>query len=167
MHFQHNELLSMQAISHFKIASSFPVGREASFTQISEACGLNEPDLRRLLRHAMTKHIFSEPRKGFVCHTAASRLLAEDEQMLDWVSASTSELWQAASQTVTAMVKFPGSQEPNQTVFFAKAQYCVLLTDHIICTGICCCKPNGKINVRGNLAISGACKAFWKCHEHI
>lgn len=116
MHVQHNELLSMQAISHFKIASTFPVDQEASFTQISNACGLNEPDLRRLLRHAITKHIFIEPRKGFVRHTAASRLIAEDEQMSDWVGASTGELWQAASQTINAMVKFPGSQEPNQTV---------------------------------------------------
>ena len=113
---QHNDLLSMQAITHFKIASSFPVDEEASFAQISKACGLNEPDLRRLLRHAMTKHIFREPRKGMVCHTAASKLLAEDSQMSDWVSASTGELWQAASQTINAMVKFPGSQEPNQTV---------------------------------------------------
>ena len=64
----------------------------------------------------MTKHIFSEPRKGFVAHTAASRVLAEDEQMVDWVGASTGELWQAAGQTVNAMVKFPGSQEPNETV---------------------------------------------------
>ena len=106
----------MQAITHFKIASSFPVGEEASFTQISKACGVNEPDVRRLMRHAMTNHIFSESRKGFVAHTAASRLLAEDDQMSDWVGASTGELWQAASQTVNAMVKYPGSQEPNQTV---------------------------------------------------
>ena len=106
----------MQAISQFKIASTFPVGEEASFGQISKACGLNESDLRRLLRHATTKHIFIEPRKGYVGHTAASKLLAEDQQMSDWVGASTGELWQAASQTINAMVKFPGSQEPNQTV---------------------------------------------------
>lgn len=106
----------MQAISRFKIASSFPVHSKATFAQISEACGLNEPDVRRLLRHAMTKHIFREPRKGVVVHTAASRLLAEDEQILDWVGASTDELWQAAAQTVNAMVKYPESQEPNETV---------------------------------------------------
>ncbi len=106
----------MQAISRFKIASSFPLHSEATFAQISEACGLKEPDVRRLLRHAMTKHIFCEPRKGVVVHTAASRLLAEDPQILDWVGASSDELWQAAAQTVNAMVMYPGSQEPNQTV---------------------------------------------------
>lgn len=64
----------------------------------------------------MTKRIFQEPRKGVVTHTAASRLLVEDEQTADWVGASTDDLWQAAAQTVNAMVKFPGSQEPNETV---------------------------------------------------
>ncbi|KAL9118984.1 MAG: hypothetical protein Q9187_004464 [Circinaria calcarea] len=115
--FMHNELISMQVISRFKIASSFPVYEEASFDEIAKTTGLSEHNVRRFLRHAMTKHIFHEPRKGFVAHTAASQLLSEDEQMLDWVSASTDELWQAACQTVNAMERWPGSQEPNQTGF--------------------------------------------------
>ncbi|KAF7879473.1 hypothetical protein EAF04_000669 [Stromatinia cepivora] len=60
-------------------------------------------DVRRIIRHAMTKRIFSEARKGIVTHTAASRVLAEDSQVADWVGANTDELWQAASQTVNAM----------------------------------------------------------------
>ena len=105
----------MQAITRFNIASSFPIDKEASFAEISKACGLNESILRRILRHAMTKHIFKEPRKGMVAHTAASKLLADDAQIHDWVGASTDELWQGASQTVNALVKWPDSQEPNQT----------------------------------------------------
>jgi hypothetical protein len=35
--------------------------------------------------------------------------LAHDSQTADWVGASTDELWQAASQTINAMVKYPGS----------------------------------------------------------
>lgn len=106
----------MQAISRFNIVSTFPVDEEATFAQISEKCGINELDVKRILRHAMTKHVFREPRKGVVAHTAASRLLLEDSQTADWVGASTDDLWQAASQTVNAMVKYPGSQEPNDTV---------------------------------------------------
>ncbi|CAG8952635.1 hypothetical protein HYFRA_00009742 [Hymenoscyphus fraxineus] len=115
--FSHNCLLSMQAISRFKIAATFPIHEEATFAQISEKCGVNEHDVKRILRHAMTNHIFKEPRKGVVAHTAASRLLFEDAQTADWVGSSTDDLWQAASQTVNAMVKFPGSQEPNETGF--------------------------------------------------
>ncbi|KAF4633506.1 hypothetical protein G7Y89_g4613 [Cudoniella acicularis] len=117
MSFTHDWLLSMQAIVRFQIATSIPIHGEKSFTEIAESCSLDELDVRRILRHAMTKRIFYEPRKGIVAHTAASRLLVEDSQMSDWVGASTDELWQAASQTVNAMVKYPGSQEPNETGF--------------------------------------------------
>ena len=60
--------------------------------------GMNEPDLRRLLRHAMAKHIFCKPRDGAVARAAASRLLGEDAQMIAWVGSSTGELWQIAAQ---------------------------------------------------------------------
>jgi len=107
----------MQAIGRFNMATSFPIHEEATFAQISKKCGIGELDVRRILRHAMTQRIFCEPRKGVVAHTAVSRLLVEDSQMADWVGASTDELWQAASQTVNAMEKYPGSQEPNETVY--------------------------------------------------
>lgn len=106
----------MQAVSRFKIASSFPIDEETSFDHVTSVCGLPEPIVRRLLRHAMTKRIFKEPRKGVVAHTATSQLLAEDEQMNDWVAASTDELWQAASQTLNALVKHNWSEEPHETV---------------------------------------------------
>lgn len=115
--FTHDELLSMQAVTRFRIANTFPIHAEVPFFEIAKACGLDESMTRRLLRYAMTKNIFQEPRKGVVSHTAASRLLAEDSQLHDWVGASTDELWQAAAQTINALVKYPGSQEPNQTGF--------------------------------------------------
>ncbi|KAL8718256.1 MAG: hypothetical protein Q9181_008227 [Wetmoreana brouardii] len=99
------------------MAATFPVNEETSFAHIAVKCGLPESIVRRLLRYAMTKHIFHEPRKGVVAHTSTSRLLAEDPQMNDWVAASTDELWQAASQTLNAVVKYHASQEPNQTGF--------------------------------------------------
>lgn len=39
----------------------------------------------------MTNHIFEEPRKGIVAHTAASRLLAEDQLMRDFVGIACEE----------------------------------------------------------------------------
>jgi site-specific recombinase XerC len=106
----------MQAISEFGIASSVPVHGEATFGQIAESCSMGEGDVKRILRHAMTKRIFKESRKGIVAHSAASRLMAESPQIADWVAVSTGELWQSAAQTVKAMKKYPGSQEPNETV---------------------------------------------------
>ncbi|MCJ1244006.1 hypothetical protein MMC30_001203 [Trapelia coarctata] len=112
-----DELLSLQAIYRFKLASSFSVHDEASFDQIAAASGLDEPNVRRILRHAMTRHIFCEPRKGIVAHTALSRLLAEDAQMNDWIGAMTNDMWPANVRTVDALEKWPRSQESNETGF--------------------------------------------------
>lgn len=72
--------------------------------------------MRQIIRHAIVKGIFFEPRPGVVAHNAVSRLLAEDRLIRDWVGASTDDLWQGASQTCNALAQFPGSQEPNETV---------------------------------------------------
>lgn len=67
----------MQALYRLGSTSSFPVGEEATFAQIAEIVGLTEQDTRRLVRIAMTHHIFIEPRKGFVAHIAISKAIAE------------------------------------------------------------------------------------------
>jgi hypothetical protein len=59
---------------------------------------LNEPDVRRVLRHAIAHRIFREVRKGVVAHTAASRILAEDVQMQAWTGVCVEEMWPSATQ---------------------------------------------------------------------
>jgi hypothetical protein len=113
---QHNELLSQQAIARFRLAHAFPPGAEASFADIAAATGLPEINVRQIIRHAIIKDIFVEPRPGVVAHNAVSRLLAEDPVIHDWVGASNDDLWQGAAQTCRALEKYPGSQEPNETV---------------------------------------------------
>ncbi|KAI0465722.1 S-adenosyl-L-methionine-dependent methyltransferase [Xylaria cf. heliscus] len=117
MSYTHDELISQQAITRYRIAHSFPVGQEASFADIASATGLDQALVRRFVRHAIVKDIFSEPRPGIVAHNAVSRLLAEDQVIHDWVGASTDDLWQAAAQTCNALDKWSGSQEPNETGF--------------------------------------------------
>lgn len=80
------------------MAQAFPVGGEATFLQISEKCGLNEVDVRRLLRHAMSYRVFCEPRKGVVAHTGASQLLAQDQELQAWLGACVEEMWPSALQ---------------------------------------------------------------------
>ncbi|KAI0810440.1 S-adenosyl-L-methionine-dependent methyltransferase [Xylaria sp. FL0064] len=115
MSYSHDELISQQAITRYRIAHSFPVDKEASFSDIAAATGLDQGLVRRFLRHAIAKDILSEPRPGIVVHNAVSRLLAEDQAVHDWVGASTDDLWQAAAQTCNALDKWPSSQEPNET----------------------------------------------------
>jgi hypothetical protein len=85
-----------------------------SYKGLSAVCGINEPQLRRLVRHAMTNRIFHEPEKDQVAHTATSRLLAEDPRLDSWVYFLTDFFWPATARTVDAMQKWPASQSPKE-----------------------------------------------------
>ncbi len=115
--YRHNELLSQQAILRFGLAHAFPIGSEASFGELAAASGLHETHVCKLLRFAMAQRIFCEPRPGIVAHSAASRALAENQGLHNWLRFSTDDLWHAAYHTSSAMAKYPGSEEPNETDF--------------------------------------------------
>ena len=61
-------------------------------------CGLSESDTRRIIRYAMTQKIFRESRKGVVAHTAASKLLAENSTLSEFVGMSLEDMWLPAPQ---------------------------------------------------------------------
>ncbi|KAI0154656.1 S-adenosyl-L-methionine-dependent methyltransferase [Xylariaceae sp. FL1272] len=117
MSYTHDELISQQAIARYRIAHSFPVGQQASFADIAATTGLSPNLVRRFIRHAIVKDIFTEPEPNMVAHNAVSRLLAEDQLVHDWVGASTEELWPAAAQTCNALDKWRTSEEPHETGF--------------------------------------------------
>ncbi|OCK75619.1 O-methyltransferase [Lepidopterella palustris CBS 459.81] len=117
MAWSYNDNLSLHAVYHFNVAKAVPIDGEVSYTELAKATGVDENNLKRLIRHAMTNRIFKEPREGFVAHTAASRLLVDDPQMIDWVGLCSADFFPAAAHTVDAMVKYPGSQEPSEAGF--------------------------------------------------
>ncbi|KAF4621959.1 hypothetical protein G7Y89_g14385 [Cudoniella acicularis] len=87
MAWDHNNSLSLRAIYHYQI-----VNETATYAQIAEKVGLDKVNVRRFLRHAMTNRIFKEVSPDVVAHTAASRVLAEDGAMNDWVGFATNDL---------------------------------------------------------------------------
>jgi hypothetical protein len=99
------------------LAQSFPSNSTATFAEIAQTTGLDELNVRRFLRHAMTNRIFREPSPGVVAHTAASRVLAEDKMMDDWVGFCVEDMWPAASRTIAAIELNPSVSEPTQTGF--------------------------------------------------
>lgn len=82
---------------HYGIASHVPLEGSATYSEISKACGLNEIDLRRLLRHAMANHILQES-DGEIIHTAASRVLVENAAVRDIVGIMCEEMFPGASR---------------------------------------------------------------------
>lgn len=109
--------MSLQAIYRFKIASSFALEEEVSYEEIAFRCKIDEQDARRLIRMAIANHIFQEPRKGFVAHSAISKFLVHLPLLNQWVGLVCDEMWPSGCRTIEAMIKWPGSQEPQHTAF--------------------------------------------------
>ena len=107
--------MGLQAIYRYKIASCFGIDEEISFQEIAKRCSLDDSDLRRLLRMATANYIFREPRKGVIAHTAISKLLAQDPLVHQWIGIVCDEMWPSGPRTIDAMMKWPGSQEPQHT----------------------------------------------------
>ena len=97
--------------------SCFPIGEEASFTQIAHACQLDEDDTRRILRHATTNRIFRISENNLIAHTAASKAIAQVPLLREFLDQACSDMWPASTRFVDAMTKWPGSEEPSQTAF--------------------------------------------------
>ncbi|KAL9095947.1 MAG: hypothetical protein Q9165_001945 [Trypethelium subeluteriae] len=76
---------------------------------------IQQAHLRRLLRFAISYHrVFQEQNEGFICHSAASRKLVEDQSAMLGVGAMFDEAIQAFAHTVEAMETMKGP-EPNKT----------------------------------------------------
>lgn len=91
-------MISLQAIYKFNIATSFPGKDRATYKEISSACEITEPIARRILRSAMANHLFRELSPGVVGHTAASKMLAENPLMRQWLGMVSEEMWPAATR---------------------------------------------------------------------
>ena len=64
--------------------------------ELAKQCKMNEPDLRRILRFAISHHrVFQEPRKGIITHSAASRRLVEDSATRDGLGLQFDDAWQS------------------------------------------------------------------------
>ena len=95
-----NDVLSLGAIYRYRMASCFSVNETMSFEALSNACGLNEVDTSRLVRHAMSNHIFQE-QDGKVAHTAASRILAENTMIRDIMGVMCEEVFPGAAHVLS------------------------------------------------------------------
>ncbi|TGO30064.1 hypothetical protein BPAE_0008g00560 [Botrytis paeoniae] len=108
---------SLQVIHRFDIARKVPIGGEITFKDLAKQCDLYEPDLRRIIRFAISFHrLFQEPRRGFVTHSAASHKLAEDQDFHDALGLVFNEFVPSYGRTVDALEQFK-DQEPSQTGF--------------------------------------------------
>ncbi|KAI1198527.1 sterigmatocystin 8-O-methyltransferase [Nemania serpens] len=127
-------MVGIDAISRFGFADVVPIKGQVSFGEIAGATGLDEPLVRRLLRHAMARHIFHEPEPGMVAHTKMSKYFVEPS-MKDFLGFGAQEGWPAATRMLDAIQKWPSSEEANHTGFSLvnntdKSAFELLVADH-------------------------------------
>ncbi|RAQ98860.1 putative O-methyltransferase [Stemphylium lycopersici] len=113
----HNAMLYMHFISRFDIAHKVPVDGEITFKDLATKLGMDSAAVTNVLRLGIAFRVFKEPRPGVIAHSAASRQLAENALIADWVAVTSGELWPAAQNVVDALAKWPKAAEPNQTGF--------------------------------------------------
>ena len=65
----------------------------------------------------MTNRIFYEPVSGFIGHTAASRLLAQEARLQEWVGFNCEEAFPAAASVLTALHAYPEATSPMTAGF--------------------------------------------------
>ncbi|KAF2800469.1 putative hydroxyindole O-methyltransferase [Melanomma pulvis-pyrius CBS 109.77] len=109
--------IALHTIYRFNITTHLSLSEELSFSELAQRCGMEESDLRRVIRTAISHHVFLEPRKGFVAHSATSRLIAENELVQNWLGFVCEDHWPQAVKAAEAFEKWPGSQETDQVAF--------------------------------------------------
>ncbi|OTA81647.1 hypothetical protein M434DRAFT_25216 [Hypoxylon sp. CO27-5] len=114
---RHNQLLHLKFISHFGIAKRVPVDGAMTFEDLANRICVDASVVRRFLKFSIACRIFQEPRPGVIAHSAASRQIAEDPDIADWVSVNVNELWPSALNAIEALSKWKRADEPNQTGF--------------------------------------------------
>ncbi|ROV97171.1 hypothetical protein VPNG_08825 [Cytospora leucostoma] len=111
------DVLALQVINNYGIAKLVPLGRPIALTELQYLTTLDPTNLARILRTAMTNHIFYEPSPGVIAHTAASRLLATDDNLVAWVGFNSEDIFPSAAHTLEALKTFPEATSLTQTGF--------------------------------------------------
>lgn len=111
------EALSLGAINHYNIAKLFPLEETISLVELQKRSRLDPVNLNRLVRFGMSNSVFREVAPGTIAHTAASRVLAEDEDMQHWITFNTEYIFPAAAHVLPALEKYPEAMHPTQTGF--------------------------------------------------
>jgi hypothetical protein len=108
---------AMQVLCRYNVPQHVPLQGTISMLELASKTGLGEGLLARFVRMAATGYYFTEPRPGFIAHTAWSKTLATDEKMTACVWFRHTEVMSSVAKLVEAVEKHPGSAEPQDVAF--------------------------------------------------
>ncbi|KPI35989.1 6-hydroxytryprostatin B O-methyltransferase [Cyphellophora attinorum] len=125
------DLTVFRYISWYEVAEGVPTDHPISYIDLAIILGVDPVQLKRILRYAMTKHVFTETLSGQVAHTDASLLLLQDG-IATMNRYSTNRGFPIAASFNDAIEKWGhGAQEANQTAFNIAFNTKLPLFDHL------------------------------------
>lgn len=111
------DTLSLQLLNFYEIPKLVPIDEPISLKDLQSKTTLDPINLARSLHHAMTNNIFQQPKPGFIAHTAASRMLAEDASLRDWVGFNAEDIFPAAAHSLQALRTHPEATSLTRSGF--------------------------------------------------
>ncbi|KAL8972203.1 MAG: hypothetical protein Q9197_002893 [Variospora fuerteventurae] len=112
-----SDYLTLSVLSHWNIFSAVPLDGEISYADLAAKVGLAEERLRRFIRQAMTNHVFTESRPGFVAHTATSAVPARIPSFRWFMEHNAEDGGPAYPKVITALEKWGASDQPAESGF--------------------------------------------------
>ncbi|OAA72143.1 O-methyltransferase, family 2 [Cordyceps fumosorosea ARSEF 2679] len=109
--------LTLQIINHYDIATLVPASGTVSFAELQSKTSLDAINLARIMRHAMTNHIFCEPTPGLIAHTALSRCLAQDTALQNWIGFNSEDIFPASANVLKSLKAYPEATSLTTTGF--------------------------------------------------
>ena len=98
-------------------AKLWPPNETITLAELQTKTTLDPINLARVLRAAMTNGIFREPEPGVIAHTAASRALAEDDNLQAWIGFNCEDIFPASAHVLQALKAFPEATSLTRTGF--------------------------------------------------
>jgi hypothetical protein len=111
---------AMQVLCHFSVPQQVPLHGDIGMGELSAKTGLDKGLRARFLRLAAANYYFTEPRRGFIAHTAWFKTLATDPKMRACVWFRHSEMMPSVAKLVEAVETHTGSTdaaEPRNAAF--------------------------------------------------
>lgn len=104
-------------LNQYRVFEAVPLDGDISYAELASKVGVSESILRRVIRHSMTQHTFTETRPGAgrVVHTANSAFVARTPLMKSWFGHNFEECAAGSLKQVEVIRTYGDSQEPNES----------------------------------------------------
>ena len=98
---------SLQAICRLGIAEAIPAESAGSeIADVAMKTRLPPSVVQRILRHAVAHRIYTEPRLDFIAHTAASKMLAQNSDLRQWIRSAGEDVLLASWKVGLCFIYF-------------------------------------------------------------